>query len=81
VFRGWVGKSRGRWNTRYRAVQPLDLSALRTPGRYRVRVRGARSPRFRIADPAALLRPRVAESVAFYRAQRDTAPRPRSTSA
>ena len=50
VLRGRVGKSRGRWNRRYRAVQPLDLSALRTPGRYRVRVRRARSPRFRIAD-------------------------------
>ena len=75
VFRGRVGRSRGRWNRRYRAVQSLDLSALRTPGRYRVRVRRARSPRFRIADPAALLRPRVAESVAFFRAQRDTAHR------
>jgi glycosyl hydrolase family 9/cellulase-like Ig domain-containing protein len=75
VLRGRAGKSRGRWNGRYRAVQPLDLSALRKPGRYRVRVRRARSPRFRIADPAALLRPRVAESVAFFRAQRDTAHR------
>ena len=75
VLRGRVGKSRGRWNRRYRAVQPLDLSALRTPGRYRVRVGRARSPRFRIAAPAALLRPRVAESVAFFRAQRDTAHR------
>jgi endoglucanase len=75
VLRGRAGRSRGRWNRRYRAVQRLDLSALRTPGRYRVRVRGARSPRFRIAAPAALLRPRVAESVAFFRAQRDTAHR------
>ena len=36
VLRGKVGKSRGRWNTRYRAVQRLDLSALRTPGRYQL---------------------------------------------
>src|SRR3954469_13928510 len=75
VFRGRAGKRRGGWTRGYRAVQPLDLSGLRTPGRYRVRVRRARSPRFRIAGPAALLRPRIAESVAFFRAQRDTAHR------
>jgi hypothetical protein len=73
VLRGRARASRGRWNRRFRAVQPLDLSALRAPGRYRVRVGQARSPAFRVAAAAELLRPRVAESVAFFQAQRDGA--------
>jgi endoglucanase len=39
VVRGRVRASRGRWNRRFGAVQPLDLSTLREPGRYRVRSR------------------------------------------
>jgi hypothetical protein len=73
VLRGRAGKSRGRWNRRYRAVQPLDLTRLRAPGRYRVRVAGRTSPRFRIAPAAALLGPRVGEAVRFFQAQRDGA--------
>ena len=73
VLRGRAGKSRGRWNQRYQSVQPLDFSALRAPGRYRVRAGAASSPRFRIAPAATLLRPRVAEAVAFFEAQRDGA--------
>ena len=68
------GRSRGHWNRRFRAVQPLDLSRLRTPGTYRVRVAGgATSPPFRIAPPAVLFGPRVADAVAFFQAQRDGA--------
>jgi endoglucanase len=69
VLRGRAGKSRGRWNARYRAVQPLDLSALKAPGRYRVRVGRARSASFRVGP--GLFLPRVADTVAFFRAQRD----------
>src|SRR3954454_19946458 len=71
VLRGRVGRSRGPWNRRYRAVQPLDLSALRRPGSYRVHAHGATSPRFRVAPPAQLFGPRVADAVAFFQAQRD----------
>src|SRR2546421_12204382 len=62
VLRGRAGGSRGRWNRRYRAVQPLDPSALRTPGAYRVRAHGATSPRFRVAPRAQLFAPRVADA-------------------
>jgi hypothetical protein len=71
VLRGHAGRSRGRWNRRYGAVQPLDLSALHTPGTYRIRAAGALSPRFRIGS--ALFLPRVGEAVEFFQAQRDGA--------
>jgi hypothetical protein len=71
VLRGHAGRSRGRWNRRFRAVQPLDLSALRAPGTYRLRVAGATSPRFRVGDD--LMLPRVGETVQFFQAQRDGA--------
>ncbi len=71
VLRGHAGRSRGRWNRRFRAVQRLDLSMLRTPGTYRIRAAGATSPRFRIGDD--LMLPRVGETVQFFQAQRDGA--------
>jgi hypothetical protein len=76
VLRGHAGPSRGRWNARFGAVQPLDLSALRAPGSYRVRLHGevrATSPPFRVASAVELQRPRVADAVAFFQAQRDGA--------
>jgi hypothetical protein len=36
VLGGRVGRSAGGWNQRYRAVHPIDLSALRRPGTYRL---------------------------------------------
>jgi hypothetical protein len=71
VLTGRAGRSRGRWNRRYRAVQALDFSALRAPGRYRIRAAGVTSPRFPIGDD--LLTRRVAEAVQFFQAQRDGA--------
>jgi hypothetical protein len=71
VLRARAGRSRGRWNRHYRAVQPLNLSALRSPGTYRVKTRGANSPPFRIAPSPVLFAPRVADAVAFFQAQRD----------
>jgi hypothetical protein len=73
VLRGRVGKSRGRWNRRYRVVQPLDISALRTSGHFRIRAGGSTSPVFRVAPAARLLGPRVGEAVSFFQAQRDGA--------
>ena len=73
VLRGRAGHNRGRWNRRYRYVQPLSLSALRRSGHYRVRAGGARSPVFRVAPASRLLGPRVGEAVEFFQAQRDGA--------
>ena len=76
VLSGAAGPSRGRWNARYGAVQPLDLSALTTPGTYRISVAGppgATSPPFRIESAAALFGPRVADVVSFFQVQRDGA--------
>jgi hypothetical protein len=74
AYSGVAGASRGRWNKRYGAVQPLDLSALSASGTYRVVVPGppaATSPPFRIAGAAELFRARVADIVSFFQAQRD----------
>jgi endoglucanase len=74
VLSGRAGASRGAWNKRYGAVQPLDLSALKAPGTYRIRVAGppaATSPPFRIGSPADLFRGRVADVISFFQAQRD----------
>jgi endoglucanase len=35
-----IGDSRGAWNSRLRDVRPIDLTALTTPGTYRLRVEG-----------------------------------------
>ena len=73
---GTVGASRGRWNAHYGAVHLVDLTRLRRPGRYRIRLTGplsAVSPWFRIAGAVELTRPRVADAVAFFQAQRDGA--------
>jgi hypothetical protein len=74
AFSGLADASRGRWNKRYGAVQPLDLSALTAPGTYRIVVAGpptATSPPFRVAGAGELFRGRVAEIVSFFQAQRD----------
>jgi endoglucanase len=76
VLRGRAGANRGAWSHRYRAVQPLRLTALRAAGRYRIVLRGsvrATSPAFRVAPRAQLLGPRVGDAVAFFQAQRDGA--------
>ena len=71
VLRGRAGRSRGRWNRRFKAVQPLHFTRLQAPGTYRVRVGKQLSPLLRIAPASRLLAPRVADAVAFFRAQRD----------
>ena len=75
VLRGRVpASSAGSWNKRFRAVYPLDLGRLRSPGRYRVLVRGAthaRSPVFEVAGPGRLFGPLLTMGVSFDRNQRD----------
>ncbi|MFI1989927.1 glycoside hydrolase family 9 protein [Actinoplanes sp. NPDC020271] len=71
-----AGPSRGDWNKRYRAINPLDLTALRTPGTYRVRVDDrvtAESPAFRIDAAGRLFNPVVADTVQYFQAHRDGA--------
>ncbi|MFC3992895.1 glycoside hydrolase family 9 protein [Actinoplanes siamensis] len=71
-----AGASRGAWNARYRAVNPLDLTDLRTPGTYRVRLDdrfSAQSPQFRIGDGGTLYAPLLADSVRYFQSHRDGA--------
>ena len=71
---GTVGASSGAWNKRYTAVQPLDISALTTPGTYRIVVGdpvNVTSPSFAIGSAPELFGPRVDDAVAFFQAQRD----------
>jgi len=76
VLSGRVGGRGGGWNARYRAVHPIDFSALRRPGRYRIVVGGAvdaTSPPFRVASGPALFRKLADDTVRFFQAQRDGA--------
>ena len=71
-----VGASRGSWNKTLRDVRPLDLSALREPGTYRLTVGGvvrAESPPFHIGTAAELFGPLAADTIAYFRAHRDGA--------
>jgi len=79
VLSGRVGRSTGGWNARYRAVHPIDLGALRRPGRYRIVVDGlaAASPAFRVASRQALFAKLVHDTVHFFQVQRDGAQVPR----
>jgi len=77
VLRGQVpARSEGSWNARIPAVYRLDLSPLRTPGRYRVSTVGgvsARSPWFRVSSAEDVFGPILDAGVAFDRNQRDGA--------
>jgi endoglucanase len=75
VLTGAVGAtSRGAWNDAYPDVYPIDLSALRRTGNYRVKVTGkaaATSPEFTIRPADALYGQLVRDGVTFYQTQRD----------
>jgi endoglucanase len=76
VAKAPIGVDRGRWNPQYTHVQPIDLTALTTPGTYRVRVTGkvtAESPAFRIGSGPALFGPLVDNAVLYFQAHRDGA--------
>jgi hypothetical protein len=71
-----IGPSRGAWNSRFRYVHPVDMSALTRPGTYRIRVEGAvtaQSPPFRVGSGAALFDPLVANALTYFQAHRDGA--------
>lgn len=73
VLTGQAEASSGPWNERYPAVFPLDLSALRTPGKYHVEVPTlqVRSAEFRVGPAAELLRPAIEAAATSFRAQQD----------
>jgi endoglucanase len=74
VLSGSVGAtSTGSWNKAYPAVYPIDVSKLRRPGSYRIRVDGpaAVSPTFRVQSAAELYGKLVRDGVTFYQTQRD----------
>ena len=79
VLTGRVGRRTGGWNGRYRAVHPIDFSALRRPGRYRVVVDGlaGASPAFRVATRHDLFGELAHDTVQFFQVQRDGAQVPR----
>ena len=66
--------SAGSWNSRFPAVYRLDLSRLRTPGRYRVVAQGtvrATSPWFRVTGAGRLFGTLLDSGIAFDQTQRD----------
>ncbi|MFE1797958.1 glycoside hydrolase family 9 protein [Streptomyces sp. NPDC059517] len=76
VTAGRLGAVTGRWNAKYPSVRTIDLSALNTPGTYRIVLTGSaagRSPAFRVAGARALMTPLVRNNVRFLQAQRDGA--------
>jgi endoglucanase len=73
VYQSRVGASRGGWNSTYKAVQPLDFSAVRKPGTYRVRIGGTYSPTFRIGAGSDLFGRLANDSTHFFQVQRDGA--------
>ncbi|GHF40924.1 glycoside hydrolase family 9 protein [Streptomyces morookaense] len=76
VRTGPLGPRTGRWNRTYTSVRTVDLSAVDTPGTYRIELTGTASgssPAFTIAAARDLMTPLVQDNVRFFRAQRDGA--------
>ncbi|WP_240528348.1 glycoside hydrolase family 9 protein [Streptomyces amritsarensis] len=76
VLTGRVGPRTGGWNHRFASVHTVDLSALTTPGTYRLTLTGTAagtSPPFRVASATDLMAPLVEQNVRFFQAQRDGA--------
>lgn len=69
VLSGTAGRDLGRWNAAYQHVFELDLSALRTPGRYRITSGGA-SQTVTVAPAKALDGP-AGKVLGFFGEQRD----------
>ena len=71
VLTGKVGASTGKWSTGYSAVYPIDVSALRTAGTYRIKVGGTVSPSFKVDSANVLFSPLADDTVKFFQMQRD----------
>jgi endoglucanase len=59
-----------RWNA-HRLLYTLDFTRLHVPGRYTLRLAGARSSALRIAPIAQIYAPLTANVLAFFQSQRD----------
>ncbi|MEV8371295.1 glycoside hydrolase family 9 protein [Kribbella sp. NPDC056861] len=74
VLSGRAGKDAGTWNKTYQHVYKLDLSGLRRPGTYRVKVSGVpTSPAFEVGPDRRLLNGAKDKAVTFFTEQRDGA--------
>jgi endoglucanase len=74
AFSAAVGRRVASWSPRFPNVYVLDFGSVRTPGTYRIVVDGpedAASPRFRIDGDDRLFPDLIANSLFFFRAQRD----------
>ncbi|HEX6739622.1 MAG TPA: glycoside hydrolase family 9 protein [Vicinamibacteria bacterium] len=74
VFSAPVGARVASWSSRFPNVYVLDFGTVRAEGTYRIVVRGpldASSPRFRVERDATLLPGLIANSLFFFRTQRD----------
>ncbi|WP_206184854.1 glycoside hydrolase family 9 protein [Thermoactinospora rubra] len=72
VLQGTAGRDLGPWNARHPHVYDLDLSSLRRPGSYRIKVGAATSAEFEVAPPQAFAR-HAAKVITFFGRQRDGA--------
>ena len=73
VFAGAAGPDRGPWNAAYPHVCAIVFDALTDPGTFTIAADGVMSPAFRVAEPADLYEPLVANALTFYLGQRDGA--------
>ncbi|NEA37265.1 glycoside hydrolase family 9 protein [Streptomyces sp. SID13031] len=74
VLTGRAGQDAGAWNSTYKHVYRLDLSGLRRPGTYRVKVAGVpTSPAFEVGSDTRLLGGAKDKAVTFFTEQRDGA--------
>jgi len=74
VYTAQVEADQGAWSSAYPHVYALDFNAVHRPGTYQVIVDGsspATSPAFRIATAASLWQDAMANSLSFYRNERD----------
>jgi hypothetical protein len=73
VLTGRTGASTGSWSDKFPAVHPIDFSAVKTAGTYRIKVGSATSTPFKIDSLARLFQPVANNTVEFFQAQRDGA--------
>jgi endoglucanase len=74
VYTAQVGADQGAWSRAYPHVYALDFNAVHRAGTYHVVVDGSSpgtSPAFRIAGAAVLWQDALANSLSFYRNERD----------
>jgi hypothetical protein len=73
VLTGKTGASTGAWSDRFPSVHPIDFSALKTAGTYRIKVGSTTSTPFQIGSLNKLFQPVANNTVEFFQAQRDGA--------